>query len=68
MKNGGPEKKKQVGNEISRGTQDELEILALVLSQAPVLRQIVVDRLRAAKKRHLTREELKAGRAAAAED
>jgi hypothetical protein len=40
-----------VGKDAQRGTQDELEILALILSQSPMLRQNILEKLRAARER-----------------
>ena len=57
-----PEQKKQPLKEANRGTQDELEILAMLVLQNLNMKNIVMDRLRAAKSRHLTREEVKASR------
>jgi len=38
-------------SEVNRGTQDELEVLSLVLAELPIQKQLVLDRLRAAKER-----------------
>jgi hypothetical protein len=54
------ESKKMSNKEVSRGTQDDLEVLALLLSQNLALRQVVMDRLKTAKQRHLGREGVKA--------
>ena len=42
--------------QVNRGTQDELEILGLVIAELPVQRQLVLDKLRAAKERMASRE------------
>lgn len=47
-----------VDNSIQRGTQNEMEILGLIITQNVALRQLVFDRLRQAKGRHETRQAL----------
>ena len=37
--------------DVQRGTQDELEVLALILLQLPVQKQLVLERLRSARDR-----------------
>ena len=48
--------------EVARGTQDELEILGLILVQLPMVRQLVMERLRSAKERVNRREAMQNAR------
>jgi hypothetical protein len=41
---------------VNRGTQDELEILRLIVSTTPTVRTLVMDKLRSAKSRIVNRE------------
>lgn len=52
----GEKKAGAVDNSIQRGTQNELEILGLIITQNTMLRQMVFDRLRQAKVRYEARQ------------
>lgn len=55
----GTDKKK---NAVSRGTQDELEIIGLIVTQNVGIRTLVFDRLRQARTRQAARQDIKKSR------
>lgn len=42
--------------DVQRGTQDEMEILGLIVAMSPNIRQVVLEQVRKAKKRMQDRE------------
>jgi hypothetical protein len=40
-----------VPGEVNRGTQDEVEILGLIIAKSPMLKQVVLEKIRAARTR-----------------
>lgn len=53
---GGVPGKAGPARDVQRGTQDEMEIVGLIVAQNPSLRQMVFERIRQAKKRVQERE------------
>lgn len=61
--------KKGVGKEaVNRGTQDEMEIIGQIITATPGIRTLVFERLKQAKSRHKTREEVLKSRGSANND
>ncbi len=56
--------KSQVKSKVNRGTQDDLEILMIIIKDSPMLKTGVLERIRAGRKRAIERREyaLKKGR------
>lgn len=58
MSDGGksPKSSSKSGRNVNRGTQNELEIIGLIVLQSPALRQLVHEKMRQARKRQADKE------------
>lgn len=52
----GPSPKAGPFRDVQRGTQDEMEIIGLIVAMSPNIRQVILDQVRKAKKRMQDRE------------